>query len=151
MSSSVVTRGFSRYYVLSLLRERVMTGKDIMNETAKRTVGAWKPSPGLVYPLLGKLASEGLIEEVEGGYKTTAKGETILEEYAKAQGELEKQFRPLLRLALFGRFMARDFVDRLEGLFKMLREDISKLGAEERSRYKAFLQAELRRLEEGSK
>ena len=64
-SKSVVPRGFSRFYVLSLLKERPMTGKEIMEETAMRTEGAWKPSPGLVYPLLGKLLSGGCIEEVE--------------------------------------------------------------------------------------
>jgi DNA-binding PadR family transcriptional regulator len=45
-----------------MLKEKPMTGKEIMDETSNRTEGAWKPSPGLVYPLLGKLLSEGLIE-----------------------------------------------------------------------------------------
>ena len=148
MSSSVVTRGFSRYYVLSLLKEKVMTGKQIMDETAKRTEGAWKPSPGLVYPLLGKLLAEGLIEETEGGYKIKVDGEKVLEEFSKAKGEFEKRLAPLIRFGLFGKLVAQDLVDRLEGLFKMLNEDISKFSAEQRERYKAFLKNELRRMEQ---
>ena len=148
MSSSVVTRGFSRYYVLSLLKEKAMTGKQIMDETAKRTDGAWKPSPGLVYPLLGKLLSEGLIEETEGGHKITADGEKVLEDFSQAKGEFEKRLAPIIRFGLFGKLVAQDLVDRLEGLFKMLNEDISKFSAEQRERYKAFLRNELKRLEQ---
>ena len=148
MSSSVVTRGFSRYYVLSLLKEKAMTGKQIMEETSKRTEGAWKPSPGLVYPLLGKLLSGGLIEETEGGYKITAEGEKVLEEFSKAKGEFEKRLAPIIRFGLLGRLVAQDLVDRLEGLFKMLNEDISKFSVEQRERYRAFLRNELKRLEQ---
>ena len=144
----MVTRGFSRYYVLSLLKEKAMTGKQVMDETAKRTEGAWKPSPGLVYPLLGKLLSQGLIEETERGYKIKAEGEKVLEEFSKAQGEFEKRLAPIIRFGLFGKLVAQDLVDRLEGIFKMLTEDISRFSAEQRERYKAFLRNELSRLEQ---
>jgi DNA-binding PadR family transcriptional regulator len=148
MSVSVVPRGFSRFYVLSLLRERPMTGKQIMDETERRSRGAWRPSPGLVYPLLARLLSEGLIEEVEGGYRTTDKGVRVLEDYERSQEEFEKRFGAWIRLGLFGRFLAQDLVDRLMGLISMVREDIARLGREQRERYRAFLLSELRRLEE---
>ena len=61
-----------------------------------------KPSPGLVYPLLGKLLSEGLIEEAEKGYKTTAEGVRVLEDYVKSKEEFDKRFGPIIRLGLFG-------------------------------------------------
>ncbi len=74
MSKSVIPRGFSRFYLLSLLEEGPMTGMEIMVETDERTKGAWKPSPGLIYPLLGKLLAQGLLEEIRGGYKPLRKG-----------------------------------------------------------------------------
>jgi DNA-binding PadR family transcriptional regulator len=131
MSRSVVPRGFSRFYVLSLLRERPMTGKQIMDETERRSRGAWRPSPGLVYPLLA-----------------TDKGVRVLEDYERSQEEFEKRFGAWIRLGLFGRFLAQDLVDRLMGLISMVREDIARLGREQRERYRAFLLAELRRLDE---
>jgi DNA-binding PadR family transcriptional regulator len=67
----------SRFYLLSLLSEKVMTCKQIIEETEKRSKGAWKPSADSVDSALGKLLSEGLIEQVEGGYKTSGKGEGI--------------------------------------------------------------------------
>jgi len=145
---SVIPRGFSRFYVLSLLSERPMTGKEIMDETEKRSGGAWRPSPGLVYPLLSRLQAEGLVEETEEGYIITRKGRLVLENFMDAGAEFERRFGALAKLFMFGGFLAQDAVDRLVGLFSMVREDISKLGAEQRARYRNFLLTELRRLEE---
>jgi DNA-binding PadR family transcriptional regulator len=36
-----------------------------MAEVAERTIGAWQPSPGAVYPCLGQLTEEGLIEAID--------------------------------------------------------------------------------------
>ncbi len=148
MSRSAVPRGFSRLYLLTLLSEKPMTGKQIIEETEKRTQGAWKPSPGLVYPLLAKLLTEGLIEEVEGGYKTTEKGRKVLEEYKQTYKEFERGFNTLLKIGVFSRIIAQDLIDRVIGILSLLREDIAKLGKGQIAKYKAFLQAELKRLEE---
>jgi DNA-binding PadR family transcriptional regulator len=148
MSRSIVPRGFSRFYVLSLLKETAMTGKQIIQETEQRSKGTWKPSPGLVYPLLGKLLSEGLIEETKNGYQITTEGEKLLQDYASADKEFEKWFGTLVRLGMFGKFMAQDAVDRIIRFFGMIREDVSNLGVEQRAKYKAFLRAELEKLEE---
>lgn len=147
MSRSAIPKGFSRIYLLALLTEKPMTGKQIMEETEKRTGGAWKPSPGLVYPLLAKLLTEGLIEEVEGGYRTTEKGKKTLEEYKQTYREFERGFTALLKIGIFSRIIAQDLIDRLIGIISMLREDIASLGKTQRAKYKAFLQAELERLE----
>jgi DNA-binding PadR family transcriptional regulator len=148
-SSSVVPRGFSRYYVLSLLKERPMTGKEIMEETARRTQGSWKPSPGLVYPLLGKLLSESLIEEVEEGrgYQITGKGEETLSEYRLGRSEFDRFFDTLGRLGLYGELVARDASDKMIALIKSFRGDILKLGKAQRARYRRFLESELQRLD----
>lgn len=72
------SRGDVRAAVLSLLTERSMHGYQIIHEIEQRSAGAWKPSPGSVYPTLQLLADEGLIHaEAEGGRKTyslTAEG-----------------------------------------------------------------------------
>ncbi|MEM1994813.1 MAG: PadR family transcriptional regulator [Nitrososphaerales archaeon] len=148
MSRSAIPRGFSRLYILTLLLEKPMTGKQIIEETEKRTQGAWKPSPGLVYPLLAKLLTEGLIEEVEGGYRTTEKGKKMLEEYKQTYTEFERGFNALLKIGLFSKIIAQDLIDRIIGIISLLREDIANLGKAQREKYKAFLRAELKRLEE---
>ena len=150
MSASVIPRGFSRFYLLSLLVERPMTGKEIMDVTEQETKGAWKPSPGLVYPLLGKLLSLGLIEETEGRYTTTNNGVKTLEQYGSVRGEFQKRFDTFIRLGLFSRVLAQDAVDRLTGLIDMVREDVSKMGNKQKAKYKNFLLGELARLEENS-
>jgi DNA-binding PadR family transcriptional regulator len=148
-SNSVVPRGFSKFYVLSLLKERPMTGKEIMEETAKRTQGSWKPSPGLVYPLLGKLLSSGLIEEVEEGrgYKITESGEDLLSQYKLGRSDFDRLFGTFTRLGVFGQLMARDASDKMIALIKSFRGDISKLGKAQRAKYRKFLESELQRLD----
>ncbi|EPR75605.1 Transcriptional regulator, PadR family [Leifsonia rubra CMS 76R] len=61
-------RGDVRVAILHLLAEESMHGYQIIHEIEKRSNGAWKPSPGSVYPTLQLLADEGLIEahEAEG-------------------------------------------------------------------------------------
>lgn len=145
---SVIPRGFSRYYVLSLLNERPMTGKEIIEETLKRSDGAWRPSPGLVYPLLGKLLAEGLIEEADHGYKLTEKGREALQDYISSKEEFERMFGGLIRLFMFGGFIAKDFIERLSFFFKILEEKVSELTVEQREKYKKFLQEKLKKLEE---
>ena len=64
---SSVPRGFSRYYILELLQKKPHTGKEIIDTAIKQSGGRWKPSPGLIYPLLGRLLEEELIEEAKNG------------------------------------------------------------------------------------
>ncbi|WP_371708770.1 PadR family transcriptional regulator [Nesterenkonia sp. NBAIMH1] len=70
-SAPRANRGDVRLAVLSLLAERSMHGYQIIHEIEQRSGGAWKPSPGSVYPTLQLLADEGLIHsETDGGRKT---------------------------------------------------------------------------------
>ncbi|MFM9371163.1 PadR family transcriptional regulator [Streptomyces sp. Da 82-17] len=63
-------RGDVRASILALLKERPMHGYEMIQEIAERSGGAWKPSPGSVYPTLQLLEDEGLIvSETEGGKK----------------------------------------------------------------------------------
>ncbi|MER7047550.1 MULTISPECIES: PadR family transcriptional regulator [Streptomyces] len=63
-------RGDVRASILALLKDRPMHGYEMIQEIDERSGGAWKPSPGSVYPTLQLLEDEGLIVSVsEGGKK----------------------------------------------------------------------------------
>ncbi|MFG3201459.1 PadR family transcriptional regulator [Streptomyces sp. NPDC048192] len=63
-------RGDVRASILALLKDRPMHGYEMIQEIAERSGGAWKPSPGSVYPTLQMLEDEGLIASAsEGGKK----------------------------------------------------------------------------------
>jgi DNA-binding PadR family transcriptional regulator len=64
-------RGDVRAAILALLQEGPRTGYQIMSEIKERSHGAWRPSPGAVYPALAQLADEGLIEGEESGGRRT--------------------------------------------------------------------------------
>jgi DNA-binding PadR family transcriptional regulator len=62
------SRGDIRTAVLALVAEQPRHGYEIIQEIAERTSGAWRPSPGSVYPTLSQLEDEGLVrvEQAEG-------------------------------------------------------------------------------------
>ena len=64
-------RGDVRAAILALLQEGPRTGYQIMSEIEERSGGAWRPSPGAVYPALAQLADEGLIVGEESGGRRT--------------------------------------------------------------------------------
>jgi DNA-binding PadR family transcriptional regulator len=59
-------RGDVRAAILDVLREEPLNGYQIMSQIAERTGGAWKPSPGSVYPTIQQLEDEGLLEGSTG-------------------------------------------------------------------------------------
>jgi DNA-binding PadR family transcriptional regulator len=69
--SSKAGRGDVRAAILALLKEGPRTGYQIMSDINERSDGAWRPSPGAVYPALSQLADEGLIEGEESGGRRT--------------------------------------------------------------------------------
>ncbi|MGH3789749.1 MAG: PadR family transcriptional regulator [Pseudonocardiaceae bacterium] len=54
-------RGDVRTALLLLLAEQPMHGYQLMQAITERTSGAWRPSPGAIYPTLSQLDDEGLI------------------------------------------------------------------------------------------
>jgi DNA-binding PadR family transcriptional regulator len=73
-----------RAAILALLREGPRTGYQIMSEIEERSAGAWRPSPGSVYPALSQLADEGLIVGEETGgrraFRLTEAGQEYVEQ-----------------------------------------------------------------------
>jgi DNA-binding PadR family transcriptional regulator len=91
-------RGDVRSAVLALLGEQPMHGYQIIQEIEKRSGGAWKPSPGSVYPTLQQLEDEGLVraQEQEGRrvYRLTEQGRRIAAERADEFASLWQGMTP---------------------------------------------------------
>jgi len=84
-------RGDVRAALLVLLDEQSHTGYSLMEEIERRSNGAWRPSPGSVYPTLQQLEDEGLIRPEEGEGRTpftlTEAGKAYVEEHRESLGE----------------------------------------------------------------
>ncbi|HEX2014170.1 MAG TPA: PadR family transcriptional regulator [Nitrososphaera sp.] len=145
---SAIPRGFSRQYILAILREQPMTGKEIIDKATLQSGGKWKPSPGLIYPLLGRLLGEGLVTEDNGKYRITKKGIEITSDLESFGNILHKQIEVMLRVGKVGKFVAMDVIDRIASVGSALSSNLDSMTQAERNKYKDFLQSELRKLQE---
>ena len=146
---SSIPRGFSRYFILELLKEKNRTGKEIIDYAFEQSDGIWKPSPGLIYPLLGRLLDEGLIEEAKDGkYKITKKGSETAEDVDKINDIVKKQLEVLFRLGNVGRFVAMDLLEKIFSMGSILSSNIAYMTEEETVKYKTFLEKELKKINE---
>jgi len=82
-----VRRGDVRAAILDVVRAGTergepVNGYQVIQEIAERSGGAWRPSPGSVYPTIQQLEDEGLVEaDDERGRRTlrlTAEGEAYV-------------------------------------------------------------------------
>ncbi|MDH3203807.1 MAG: PadR family transcriptional regulator [Nitrosopumilus sp.] len=145
---SSVPRGFSRYFILELLKKKPYTGKEIIDYAIKQSNGIWKPSPGLIYPLLGRLLDEKLIEETKGGqYQLTDKGSETAQDVDKVNEIVKKQLDVLFRLGNVGRFVAIDLLEKISTMGSILSSNITSMTEEETQRYRKFLQDELNKMD----
>ncbi|HSB49829.1 MAG TPA: PadR family transcriptional regulator [Nitrosopumilaceae archaeon] len=148
---SSIPRGFSRYYILELLKKKPHTGKEIIDNATKESEGVWKPSPGLIYPLLGRLLDDGLIDETKDGkYQITKKGKATAEDVEKINDAVKKQLEVLFRLGNVGKFVAMDILEKVTTMGSILSSNVSNMTREETGRYKKFLKSELDKLNEKS-
>ena len=127
-----VPKGFLRYCVLRLLKEKPMSGSEIMGEMEKETNGHWKPSPGSVYPLLAWLQDNGYAREIpteESGmkrYMLTEKGERFLEEQTKFGERLRRKLE-FLAPPFFSGFWLSPHSKKLRELRKPVRRFVKAL------------------------
>ena len=81
-------RGDIRTALLVLLAEEPRNGYALIQEIERRSDGAWRPSPGSVYPTLQQLEDEGLVRagERDGNrvYEVTDAGRTEVAERGDA-------------------------------------------------------------------
>ena len=144
---SSIPRGFSRYYILELLQKKPLTGKEIIDHAVKESGGRWNPSPGLIYPLLGRLLDENLIEEMENGkYKVSQKGKTTLGDIDSFNDIVKKQLDTIFRMGNIGKFVAMDVLERITILGNLLSSNVEKMSKTESEKYKKFLESELKKL-----
>lgn len=88
--------------ILSLIQETPRHGYDLITQIETRTSGAYKPSPGVMYPALEVLQDMGLAEVALSGAKKifhiTKDGTATLtakaDDLAKISGQLEKLASP---------------------------------------------------------
>ena len=146
---SSVPRGFSRYFILELLKKTPHTGKEIIDYAVEQSNGIWKPSPGLIYPLLGRLLDEGLIEESKDGkYHLTKKGKETADDVDKVNDIVKKQLEVLFRLGNVGRFVAVDLLEKISAMGSILSSNFANMTDEETKKYKQFLESELKKVQE---
>jgi len=149
---SAIPRGFSRHYILELLSDQPMTGKEIIDKAILQTEGKWKPSPGLIYPLLGRLLEEELIEEHENGrYGITKKGISIASDIKNVHNVIQKHLDVVFRIGNMGRFMTMDLLDRIFTIGSTLSSNLNKMTEEEKNKYQEFLVNELNKLSKQDK
>ncbi|MEM0148398.1 MAG: PadR family transcriptional regulator [Candidatus Micrarchaeaceae archaeon] len=85
-------RGFVglKFWILSLVSKKEMTGAQIMDTIEELSIGAWRPSPGNIYPALQQLVAAGFINAKEENnqkyYFITDKGEAMLSSLAPFTG-----------------------------------------------------------------
>ncbi|WP_227878632.1 PadR family transcriptional regulator [Arthrobacter dokdonensis] len=82
-----VRKGNVRSAILSLLSQDSYNGYGMIGAIATQTDGAWRPSPGSIYPALAALQAEGLIESAGKGKRTefelTEAGRAYVAEHAE--------------------------------------------------------------------
>lgn len=144
---SAIPRGFSRYFILDTLKNQTCTGKEIIDFAVKQSDGKWKPSPGLIYPLLGRLLDDGLIEETKNGkYQITRKGRLMTDDLETLHNLVKNQLDVVFRVGNIGRFVAMDLLERITSIGNSLSSNVSNMTKEETTRYKKFLESELHKM-----
>jgi len=149
---SSIPRGFSRYFILEVLKKNPSTGKEIIDNATTQSGGRWKPSPGLIYPLLGRLLDENLIEEAKDGkYQITKKGRLVADDLETLNKIVKNQMDVMFRVGNVGKFVAMDLLERVTSIGNSLSSNISNMTKEETGKYKKFLESELQKIETAEK
>lgn len=91
-------RGHVRLAILALLAEEPLNGYQIIQALEERTQGAWRPSPGAVYPALAQLEDEGLVtatdHEGQRAFRLTPTGEAAATAVDPKPWESARPFGP---------------------------------------------------------
>jgi DNA-binding PadR family transcriptional regulator len=98
-ATALLNRGFPRMYILSIVKERPMDAKDIIENLLIDSGGTWNPSPKNVYHLLAKLVEEDLLYQTdEGQYALTRKGIRVSSDAGKVSKTLKNQVSHFIKL-----------------------------------------------------
>ena len=119
-----VPKGLLKFYVFKLLKEKPMSGSEIIEEIKNRTDGHWKPSPGSVYPLLTWLRENGYAEELPREvtgikrYLLSDMGAKFFDEHSKFENKLRKKMGSMWPLFFFRMGLNANELQRLQEPFK---------------------------------
>jgi DNA-binding PadR family transcriptional regulator len=90
-----VRRGDVRAAILDVLAVEPLNGYQVIQQIAERSGGAWRPSPGSVYPTISQLEDEGLItadQERGRTLRLTPEGEAYVAEHPDELGAVWTAF-----------------------------------------------------------
>ena len=88
-------RGDVRVAILAVLADGPLNGYQVIQEIADRTGGAWRPSPGSVYPTISQLEDEGLVEgDDERGRRTLRLSDSGREYLGEHEAEVAGVWAP---------------------------------------------------------
>ena len=91
-------RGDVRAAILDVLATEPMNGYQVISGIAERTGGAWKPSPGSIYPTISQLEDEGLVEADDANGRRTLRLTDAGRDYVAANAEeLAEVWEPFTR------------------------------------------------------
>lgn len=95
-----IPRGFMEMHILRILQQP-HHGYEIIKHI-EQECAYWKPSPGSVYPILGKLKKAGLITEKAKGrknvYTITRAGKEKLKRFNSYKDEIKEKMTALFRM-----------------------------------------------------
>ncbi|HET7071885.1 MAG TPA: PadR family transcriptional regulator [Nocardioides sp.] len=93
-----VRRGDVRVAILAVLADEPLNGYQVIQQISDRTSGAWRPSPGSVYPTIAQLEDEGLLEgDDERGRRTLRLSEAGREYLRDHADEIDEVWAPFTR------------------------------------------------------
>jgi DNA-binding PadR family transcriptional regulator len=133
-------RGAVADAALVLLAERPMHGYELISELEERSGGRWRPSPGAVYPSLGRLEAAGLVSSADDaeGKKTYTLTDAGRERAARVsaadeqpwdrperRGELRREVAELIgQVRQIGRFGSPSQVDGAREVLRTATRDL---------------------------
>jgi DNA-binding PadR family transcriptional regulator len=93
----LLEHGDLRFVILALLKEKPGHGYELIRALEERTGGAYRPSPGVIYPTLSLLEDEGFVRQTgaEGGRKAYEITEAGLEALNANQAGVDAVFARL--------------------------------------------------------
>lgn len=101
LSGGLFLRGLLAFYVLSLLAEKNMYGKQIIDHITTMTRGNWKPSPGSIYPMLQKMVKLGLAtEHMENSRGQSTRVYELTDSGRDALKEMREEIKPRLKMTI---------------------------------------------------
>lgn len=116
-----------RYWALYLLKDKPMTGAEIMDAMESQSMGWWRPSPGSIYPMLNELVQEGVLNRGEDGrYTITERGFEYIGIRKDKTANIERTLSELEGLISYLQDN-KDGLEKYKDRIKRIRDEVGKL------------------------